>query len=196
MEVKTQWVPHMLTSNHQSQQMGAGLTLLSCYNEEGDQYLHQIIIVDENFLLYQISTLKQTSMSKKSKNKKAPQKFKEQLSTGEVIFIVFWNQQGILFLEYFRHCFAVNAETYLDILMELKVTIKRMRLGKLSKKRLLLHVKGGGVMDPGASNLHPISGVKIENAHPEITEFHLLNAVRGIHRSETTTFEIGLPVCF
>ncbi len=60
----------------------------------------------------------------------------------------------------------------------------------------VIKMMSGGVVDPGAPNLHAISGVKMENARPEVTEFHLQSAVRGIHRSESAPLNFESPVRF
>ncbi len=69
-KVSAWWMPHTLTLDHQSQQMRAILTFLNHYNEEGDQFLDQIVTGDDSFIHYWTSTSEQASMSQKLKHKK------------------------------------------------------------------------------------------------------------------------------
>jgi histone-lysine N-methyltransferase SETMAR len=53
--------------------------------------------------------------------------------------LIFWDQNGILLIDYLRRGQTINAEYYSSLLMQLKETLKEKRRGNFTKVVLLLH---------------------------------------------------------
>ena len=68
-----------------------------------------------------------------------PKKFRVQKSAGKVLASIFWDQDGILLLDYLRKGQTINAEYYSSLLVQLKDVFKEIRRGKVTKGVLFLH---------------------------------------------------------
>jgi histone-lysine N-methyltransferase SETMAR len=58
---------------------------------------------------------------------------------GKFLASVFWDQDGILLIDYLQKDQTINAEYYLSLLVQLKDTLKEKRRGKVTKGVLFLH---------------------------------------------------------
>ena len=62
-----------------------------------------------------------------------------QKSTGKALASIFWDQDGILLIDYFPKDQTINAEYYSSLLVQLKDILKEKRRGKVTKGVLFLH---------------------------------------------------------
>jgi len=62
-----------------------------------------------------------------------------QISTGKVLALIFWDQDGILLIDYLPKGQTINKEYYLSLLVQLKDILKGKRCGKVTKGVLFLH---------------------------------------------------------
>ena len=69
----------------------------------------------------------------------APKKFRVQKSAGKFLPSIFWDQDGILLIDYLPKGQAINAEYYLSLLVQLKDILKEKRRGNVIKGVLFLH---------------------------------------------------------
>ena len=76
--------------------------------------------------------------SQLSVGKSHPMSPKTQTSDGKVLASVFWNAQGILFINYFEKGRTINSEYYIASLIRLKEEIAKER-PQMKKKKLLFH---------------------------------------------------------
>jgi len=67
-----------------------------------------------------------------------PQKFRVQKSAGKVLFSIFWDEDGILLIDYLPKGQTINVEYY-SSLLQLKDILKENRLGKDTKGVLFFH---------------------------------------------------------
>jgi len=68
-----------------------------------------------------------------------PKKFRVQKSAGKVLASIFWDQDGILLIDYLPKGQTINAEYYSSLLVQLKDVWKEKRRGKVTKGVLFLH---------------------------------------------------------
>jgi len=69
-----------------------------------------------------------------------PKKFRVQKSAGKVLASnFFWDQNGILLIDYLPKGQTINAEYYLSLLVQLKDILKEKLRGKVNKGVLFLH---------------------------------------------------------
>jgi len=68
-----------------------------------------------------------------------PQKIRVQNSAGKVLPSIFWDQGGILLIDYLPKGQTINAEYYSSLLVKLKDILKEKRRGKVTKGVLFLH---------------------------------------------------------
>ena len=69
----------------------------------------------------------------------APQKFRMQKSTGNFLASIFWDQDGILLVDYLPKDQTINAEYYSSLLVQMKGILKEKLRGKVTKGVLFLH---------------------------------------------------------
>jgi len=68
-----------------------------------------------------------------------PKKFRVQKSAGKVLASIFWDQDGILLIDYLPKGQTINAEYYSSLLVQLHYILKEERRGKVTKGVLFLH---------------------------------------------------------
>jgi hypothetical protein len=78
-------------------------------------------------------------MQWKHKTSPTPKTFKVEKSAGKVKATVFWDEKGLLLLEFMPQNTTITGQTYANKITALREAIKERRRGKLSPGVLLLH---------------------------------------------------------
>jgi histone-lysine N-methyltransferase SETMAR len=78
-------------------------------------------------------------MQWKHKTSPTPKKFRVEKSAGKVMATVFWDEKGLLLLEFMPQKTIITGQTYANTITALREAIKEKRQGKLSTDLLLLH---------------------------------------------------------
>jgi len=68
-----------------------------------------------------------------------PKIFRGQKSAGKFLASIFWDQDGILLIDYLPKGQNIKAEYYSSLLVQLKDILKDKRRGKVTKVFLFLH---------------------------------------------------------
>ena len=68
-----------------------------------------------------------------------PKKFRVLKSAGKFLASIFWDQEGILLVDYLPKGQTINAEYYLSLLVQLKDILKEKRRVNVTKRVLFLH---------------------------------------------------------
>jgi len=68
-----------------------------------------------------------------------PKKFRVQKSAGKFLASIFWDQNGMLLIDYLPKGQTNNAEYYSSLLVQLKDILKEKRRGKFAEGVLFLH---------------------------------------------------------
>jgi len=79
------------------------------------------------------------SMQWKHKNSPTSKMFRVEKSVGEVMATVFWEEKGLLLLEFMPQKTTITGQTYANTITALREAIKEKSRGKLSAGVLLLH---------------------------------------------------------
>ena len=95
--------------------------------------------MDEIWLYYYNPETKQQSMEWRHSGSPRLKKFRVQKSAGKVLASIFWDQDGILLIDYLPKGQTINAGYYSFLLAQLKDILKERRRGKVTKGVLLLH---------------------------------------------------------
>jgi len=83
--------------------------------------------------------MKQQSMEWRYNGSPHPKKFQVQKSAGKFLASIFWDQDGVLLIDYLPKSQTINTEYYLSLLVQLKDIFKEKRHGKVTKVVLFLH---------------------------------------------------------
>ncbi|GFV19417.1 uncharacterized protein TNCV_3663501 [Trichonephila clavipes] len=113
------WVPKNLTPENQIQRLGAALTFLQRYHDDGDEFLDRIVMGDETWISYFTSESRQQSMHWRHSGSPVKTKFKRTLSVRKVICTVFWGRKDILLIDFLPRGETVNTDHYCETLHEL-----------------------------------------------------------------------------
>jgi len=95
--------------------------------------------MDETWLYHYDPGTKQQSMDWQHSSSPHPKKSRVQKSTGKFHASIFWNQDGILLIDYLPKGQTINKEYYSSLLVQLKDILKEKRHGKVTKGVLFLH---------------------------------------------------------
>jgi len=95
--------------------------------------------MDETWLYHYDPETKQRSVDWRHSDSPRPRKFREEKSAGKVLASIFWDQDGILLIDYLPKALTINAEYYVSLLVQLKDILKEKRRVKVTKEVLFLH---------------------------------------------------------
>lgn len=138
-KVCCRWVPKNLTPEHKTKRLGAALTFLQRYHDDGDEYLDRIVTGDETWISLFTPETKQQSMHWRHSGSPVRTKFKQTLSPQKVMCTVFWDRKGILLIDFLPRRATVNADRYCETLRKLRRAIQNKRRGMLTAGVVLLH---------------------------------------------------------
>jgi len=95
--------------------------------------------MDETWLYHYHPETKQQSMEWRHSGSPRPKKSRVQKSAREFLASNFWDQEGILLIDYLPKGQTIKVEYYSPLLMQLKDILKEKRRGKVTKRVLFLH---------------------------------------------------------
>jgi len=99
----------------------------------------RMMTMDETWLYHYDPKTKQQSMEWRHSGSPRPKKFRVQKFAGKILASIFWDQDGILLIDYLPRGQTINAEYYSSLLVQLKDILKEKRRGKFTKGVLFLH---------------------------------------------------------
>jgi len=88
-----------------------------------------MVTMEETWLYHYEPETKQQSMEWRHSSSLHPKKFRFQKSAGKFLASIFWDQDGILFIDYLPKGQTINAEYYSSLLVQLKEVLKEKRRG-------------------------------------------------------------------
>ena len=94
--------------------------------------------MDETWLYHYDPETKQQSMERRHSGSPRPKKFRVQKSIGKFLASIFWDQDGILLIDYLPKGQTINAEYYPCLLVQLKDILKENSRGNVTKGVLFL----------------------------------------------------------
>jgi hypothetical protein len=112
----------MLTEEHKSKRVGAALTFLERYHQEGDNFFDQILVVtgDYTWVSHNIPESKRQPVEwHHSHSPSKPIKFKQALSTQKVLATVYLDWKGALLVEFMPKGQIINTASYCATLKRL-----------------------------------------------------------------------------
>ncbi|KAJ4444773.1 hypothetical protein ANN_06570 [Periplaneta americana] len=138
-KVCARWVPKNLTPEHKMQCLGAALTFLQRYHDDGNEFLDRIVTGDETWISHFTLETKQQSMHWRQSGSPVRTKFKQTLSVRKVMCTVFWDRKDILLIDFLPRGETVNTDRYCGTLRKLRRAIQNKRRGMLTAGVVLLH---------------------------------------------------------
>lgn len=137
-KVSARWVPRMLTPPQKQFRAECCELNLSLMNQNKD-FFSRVVTGDETWVHFYDPETKQESMAWTHKGSPPPKKFKVQKSAGKIMATIFWDNKGVLLIEYMPHKTTINGPSYATTIENLRKSIVEKRRGKLAKGIFLLH---------------------------------------------------------
>ena len=161
------WVPKCLNAEHKRQRHQSFEQYFEFFRRDPNDFLSRLETVDETLLYHYDPQTKQQSIEWRHSGSRRPQKFRVQKSVGKVLASIFWDQDGILPIDYLPNGQTINAQYYSSLLVQLKDILKEKRRGRslrgscscMTMPRLTGHLQSRRNWPTWASNVlitHPI----------------------------------------
>jgi len=129
------WVPRFLTADQKRTRMKISEQCWERFNKNKTHFVHQFITMDETWIHHYTPESKQQSKQWREADCSAPKKTRLVPSAGKVIASVFWDAEGILFIDYLEKGKTITGEYYSNLLTRLDEKIREKRPGLQKKKK-------------------------------------------------------------
>ena len=106
---------------------------LELFEADEDNFLARFISMDETWVHHHQLETKEQSKKWKHTSSPAPKKAKVVRSAGKVMASVFWDNQGVILIEYLQKGHTMTGQHYSIQLKRLREAIKEKRPGKLTR---------------------------------------------------------------
>jgi len=138
-KVSCRWVPRMLTDEQKHCRSEYAAENLALLEQDPENFWRRIVTMDETWVHHFDPETKQQSMVWKHSSSPTPKKFRVQASAGKVMASVFWDEEGILLIDYLDHGSTITGTYYANLIGRLVEAIKEKRRGKMRRGVLFLH---------------------------------------------------------
>jgi len=132
-------VLRLLTADQKRTCMKISEQCLERFNKNKTNFVHQFIIMDETWIHHYTPESKQQSKQWTEAGCSPPKKTRSVSSAGKVMALVFWDAEGILFIDYLEKGKTITREYYSNILTRLDEKIREKRPGLQKKKKIIFH---------------------------------------------------------
>ena len=116
----------MLTVDQKQQQcVDDSERYLQLFQHKGKEFLHKYVMMDEIWIHHFTLESNRQSAEWTAASESHPKRLKTQTSAGKVLASIFWDVQGILFIDYLDKGRNINSEYYIALLVHLKEEITK-----------------------------------------------------------------------
>ena len=111
-KVSARWVPRMLSPFQKDTRRQCCQENLKLLNEDPEHFFQSLVTGDETWVYHRDPESKMESMQWKYKSFPIPKKFRVEISAGKVMATVFWDEKGLLLLEFMPQKTTITGQTY------------------------------------------------------------------------------------
>jgi [histone H3]-lysine36 N-dimethyltransferase SETMAR len=162
-KVAARWVPKMLSADQKRIRQLTSEANLALINKNPDEFAQRFVTVDETWVHHYDPESKRQSMEWRHQGSPPPKKFRVIPSAGKILSTVFWDFEGVLFVDYLPKGKTINGQYYANLIPQLREAIKEKRRGKL-RRGVLFH------QDNAPSHKSGVAMAAIHDAGFEILE--------------------------
>ena len=109
---------------------------LQLYQRNKKEFLSKLVTLDETSIHHFTLESNQLSAEWTTTGESRPKRLKTQASTGRFLASLFWDAQGIFFIDYLEKGWTINSEYYLALLVCLKEEIAKQTATNEEEKML------------------------------------------------------------
>ncbi|CAH2087519.1 unnamed protein product [Euphydryas editha] len=99
-KLSARWVPRLLTANNKCNRETTSEQCLTLFKRNPKEFLHRFVIVHELWIHWYTPDTKEQSKQRTSPDEHAPKKVMTILLAGKVMATVFWDSQGMIYIDY------------------------------------------------------------------------------------------------
>jgi histone-lysine N-methyltransferase SETMAR len=99
-KLSAKWVPKCLNTDQKHQQWQSSEQILEFFRRNPNDFLSRLVAMDKTWLYHYDPETKQQSMEWRHSGSPSPKIFRVQNSAGKVLTSIFWDQDGILLIDY------------------------------------------------------------------------------------------------
>ena len=132
------WVPRLLTIDQKRKRHDISQQCLSKLKRNSQDFWRRFVTVDETWIHHYTPESKQQSKQWTAPGECAPKKAKTVLSAGKVMATVFWDSQGIIFIDYLQKGRTITGAYYSILLHRLYEELRTKR-PRLAHKKVIFH---------------------------------------------------------
>ena len=114
------WVPRLLTADQKRTHMKISEQCLVHFNKNKTDFVCQFITMDETWIHHYTAESKQQSKQWTEAGCSASKKTRSVPSAGKVMASVFWDAEGILFIDYLEKDKTITGEYYSNLLTRIE----------------------------------------------------------------------------
>jgi len=133
------WVPRLFTTDQKRTRMKISEQCLERFNKNKTDFLRRFITMDETWIHHYTPESKQRSKQWKEAGCSAPKKTRSVPSAGKVMASVFWDAEGILFIDYLEKGETITGAYYSNILTRLDE--KFVRKDQVWKRKQIIFIR-------------------------------------------------------
>lgn len=115
-KVVAKWVPKVLTNEQKVKRVENAKSLLNHYGDDWDDFLSNLLTVDETWVYYEPSETQRTASAWQLPGEKPPEVGRISNMRKKTMATVFWNKKGIVHIDYLKTGKSINSEYYCSLL--------------------------------------------------------------------------------
>ena len=141
LKISARWVPvsRNLTAQDWVCRVTSSQEFLDLFTSDQDKFSRHIVTGDETWIHYWDLECKYESMQWRHALPPPPRKFTTQPSAGKIMATIFWDNKGVLLIDYLPDKTTMNGQYYANLLLKLHQAIKDNRRGMLTRGVWLVH---------------------------------------------------------
>jgi len=138
-KLSAKWVPKCLNTDQKHQRCQSSEQILDFFQCDPNVFLSRLVTRKRSWLYHYDPETKQQTMEWWQYGWPPPQKIPSAKIRWKILASIFWDQDGILLIDYLPKGQTNNAQYYSSLLVKLKELLKEKRRGKVTKGVLFLH---------------------------------------------------------
>lgn len=160
-KLSARWVPRLLTPDNKRNRETISEQCLTLFKRNPKEFLRRFVTVDETWIHWYTPETKEQSKQWTSPGERAPKKAKIVLSAGKVMATVFWDSQGVIYIDYLEKGKTVTGLYYAELLGRFDAELQKKR-PHLAKKKVLFH------HDNAPAHTSAVATAKLVELHYEL----------------------------
>lgn len=138
-KLSARWVPKALRPDQLNLRCELSTVILTKIEANEDSFFGRILTGDETWVYQYDPETKQQSKQWLPRGSAGPIKFKSERSVNKVMATVFWDQEGVVLVDFLQGRKTVTGPYYVDVLKKLRTQVAKKRPGKLHRGILFHH---------------------------------------------------------